>query len=204
LRTPTLPSLESRISDLEISRLLNRNSDRPVTKYQYPQPLGSRIELKKTDSGLKVEIPPTGLRGDGASILSFAIFWNGFLIVWTSMALRAGLFALFSIPFWIIGIGMAYAGLSIVFGKVCLVISDHTFSVDWEVLGFKRHVQGKTQDLRQVELKSSYEVNNQPVMELRLNQGIYVHKFGLGLSRPEKEWLMQEINDFLETWRSRH
>ena len=204
LRTPTLPSLESRISDLEISRLLNRNSDRPVTKHQYPQPLGSRIELKKTDSGLKVEIPPTGLRGDGASILSFAIFWNGFLIVWTSMALRSGLFALFSIPFWIIGIGMAYAGLSIVFGKVCLVISDHTFSVDWEVLGFKRHVQGKTQDLRQVELKSSYEVNNQPVMELRLNQGIYVHKFGLGLSRPEKEWLMQEINDFLETWRSRH
>ena len=41
-------------------------------------------------------------------------------------------------------------------------------------------------------------------MELRLNQGIYVHKFGVGLSRPEKEWLMQEINDFLETWRSRH
>jgi DNA gyrase/topoisomerase IV subunit A len=40
-------------------------------------------------------------------------------------------------------------------------------------------------------------------MELRLNQGIYVHKFGLGLSRPEKEWLMQEINDFLEILNSR-
>ena len=204
LQNPILPSLESRISDLEISRLLNPNSDRLNHKYQYPKPLGSRIELKNTDSVLKVEIPPTGLRGDGASILSFAIFWNGFLIVWTSLALRAGLFALFSIPFWIIGIGMAYAGLSIVFGKVCLVISDRSFSIDWDVLGIKRHVQGKTQDLRQVELKSSYEVNNQPVMELRLNQGIYVHKFGLGLSRPEKEWLMQEINDFLETWRSRH
>lgn len=204
LQNPILPSLESRISDLEFSRLLNPNSDRLNYKYQYPKPLGSRIELKKTDSVLKIEIPPTGLRGDGASILSFAIFWNGFLIVWTSMAMRAGLFALFSIPFWIVGIGMAYAGLSIVFGKVFLVISDRTFSIDWDVLGIKRHVQGKTQDLRQVELKSSYEVNNQPVMELRLNQGIYVHKFGLGLSRPEKEWLMQEINDFLETWRSRH
>ena len=204
LQNPILPSLESRISDLEVSHLLNRNSDRSVTKYQYPKPLGSHIEFKKTDSILKIEIPPTGLRGDGASILLFAIFWDSFLILWTSMALRSGIFALFSIPFWIIGIGMTYAGLSIVFGKVCLVISDRTFSIDWDVLGIKRHVQGKTQDLRQVELKSSYEVNNQPVMELRLNQGIYVHKFGLGLSRPEKEWLTQEINDFLETWRSRH
>ncbi len=204
LQNPSLPSLESRISDLEVSHLLNRNSDRSVTKYQYPKPLGSRIEFKKTDSILKIEIPPTGLRGDGASILLFAIFWDSFLILWTSMALRSGIFALFSIPFWIIGIGMTYAGLSIVIGKVCLVISDRTFSIDWDVLGIKRHVQGKTQDLRQVELKSSYEVNNQPVMELRLNQGIYVHKFGLGLSRPEKEWLTQEINDFLETWRSRH
>lgn len=204
LQNPILPSLESRISDLEVSHLLNRNSDRSVTKYQYPKPLGSNIEFKKTDSILKIEIPPTGLRGDGASILLFAIFWDSFLILWTSIALRSGIFALFSIPFWIIGIGMTYAGLSIVFGKVCLVISDRTFSIDWDVLGIKRHVQGKTQDLRQVELKSSYEVNNQPVMELRLNQGIYVHKFGLGLSRPEKEWLTQEINDFLETWRSRH
>ncbi|GBO56205.1 serine/threonine kinase [Pseudanabaena sp. lw0831] len=204
LQNPILPSLESRISDLEISRLLSQNSDRPNTKYQYPKPLGSRIELKKTDSSLKIEIPPAGLRGEGVSILSFAVFWNGFLIVWTSMALRAGFFALFSIPFWIVGIGIAYAGLSIAFGKVCLVISDRTFSIDWDILGIKRHVQGKTQDLRQIELKSSYEVNNQPVMELRLNQGIYAHKFGLGLSRPEKEWLLQQINDFLETWRSHH
>ncbi|PZV16001.1 MAG: serine/threonine protein kinase [Pseudanabaena sp.] len=205
LQNPILPSLESRINALEIRRSLGLTSDLTTSKYQYPKPLGSRIEIKKTDSSLKVYIPPGGLRGDGISLLSFAVFWNGFLIVWTSLALRAGFFAmLFSIPFWVVGIGMAYLGLSIVFGKVCLVIRDRTFSIDWDVLGIKRHVQGKTQDLRQIELKSSYEVNHQPVMELRLNQGIYVHKFGSGLSRPEKEWLLLEINDFLETWRSHH
>jgi serine/threonine protein kinase len=204
LQNPSLPSIESRINDLEISHLSKLNSDRPITKYQYPKPLGSRIELKKTDSNLKIAIPPAGLRGESISLLSFAIFWNGFLIVWTSFAFKAGLFVLFSIPFWIVGIGIAYAALSIVFGKACVVISDLTFSINWDVLGIKRHVQGKTQDLRQVELKSSYEVNNQPVMELRLNHGIYAHKLGSGLSRAEKEWLLQEINDFLETWRSRH
>ena len=204
LQNPILPSLESRIRSLEISHSLGLNSDHNDTKYQYPKPLGSRIEIKKSNNILKVDIPAAGLRGEGISLLLFAIFWNVFLIVWTSFALRVGAFALFSIPFWVVGIGMAYAGLSIVFGKVYLVISDRTFSIDWDILGVKRHVQGKTQDLRQLELKSSYEVNNQPVMELRLNQGIYVHKFGSGLSRPEKEWLLQEINNFLEAWRSCH
>ena len=204
LQNPILPSLESRIRSLEISHSLGLNSDHNDTKYQYPKPLGSRIEIKKSNNILKVDIPAAGLRGEGISLLLFAIFWNVFLIVWTSFALRVGAFALFSIPFWVVGIGIAYAGLSIVFGKVYLVISDRTFSIDWDILGVKRHVQGKTQDLRQLELKSSYEVNNQPVMELRLNQGIYVHKFGSGLSRPEKEWLLQEINNFLEAWRSCH
>jgi len=204
LQNEISPSLESRIRDLEIMQLLNRTGDRPITKYQYPKPLGSRIELKKTDSSLKISIPPAGLRVESLRLLFFAIFWNGFLSLWTSFALKAGLFVLFSIPFWIIGIGIAYAGLSIVFGKVWLVISDRTFSINWDVLGIKRHVQGQTQDLRQIELKSSYEVNNQPVMELYLNHGIYAHKFGSGLSRPEKEWLLQEINDFLEIWRSHH
>ncbi len=197
-------SLESRINALEVSHSLGLNRDRPNQKYQYPKPIGSHIEIKKTESSLTVDIPPAGLRGEGISLLLFAIFWNGFMCVWTPLTFRSGLFLLFSIPFWIVGIGMAYVGLSNVFGKVCLVISEHTFSIDWDILGIKRHVQGKTQDLRQLELKSSYEVNNQPVMELRLNQGIYAHKLGSGLSRPEKEWLLQEINGFLETWRSRH
>ncbi|TYQ23589.1 serine/threonine protein kinase [Pseudanabaena sp. UWO311] len=204
LQNPILPSLESRISALEISHSLGLNSDRLTAKYQYPKPLGSRIEIKKTDNILKVDIPSAGLHCEGLSLLLFGIFWNGFLFIWTSLALRAGAFALFSIPFWIVGIGIAYTGLSIVFGKVCLIIREHTFSIDWDILGVKRHVQGKTQDLRQIELKSSYKVNNQPVMELSLNQGIYAHKFGSGLSRPEKEWLLQEINAFLEAWRSHH
>jgi eukaryotic-like serine/threonine-protein kinase len=203
LQTKNLPSIESRINDLETSQFLRKNSDHP-NKYQYPKPIGSHIEIKKTENSLTVDIPPAGLRGEGISLLLFAIFLNGFLFVWTSLAFRSGLVLFFSIPFWAVGIWMAYTSVSIVFGKVCLIISDRTFSIDWDILGVKRHVQGKTQDLRQLELKSSYEVNNQPVMELRLNQGIYAHKFGSGLSRPEKEWLLQEINDFLEAWRSQH
>ncbi len=195
------------ITDLrseEIARLLSSDRDRPLGNYRYPRPLGSRIELKQTDSSLNIKIPPAGWRGEGASLLMFALFWNSFLVFWTAMALRAGIFALFSIPFWLVGLGLGYVGLSTVFGEVRVVIGDRYFSIDWEVTGIKRHVEGKTEDLRQSDLKSSYEVNNQPVMQVCLNQGIYSHKFGSGLSRVEKEWLTQEINDFLATWRSRH
>jgi len=199
-----LPSIEQRIKALDIQHLLNQTDDRPVSKRHYEKPLGSRIELEKTDYSLEIDIPPTGWHGEGVSLLIFAICWNGFLVFWTSLASKAGFFALFSIPFWLVGIGMAYAALSTVFGKVHLLIGDRNFSLEWDILGAKRRIQGKTQDLRPLELKSFYEVNNQPVMQLCLNQGVYSHKFGSGLSRVEKEWLMQEINDFLEMWRSLH
>ncbi len=204
LQTPPLPSIEQRINAPDIQHLFNQTGDRLVSQRRYEKPLGSRIDLKKTDSFLEINIPPTGWRGEGISLLIFAIFWNVFLIFWTSLAARAGFFALFSIPFWLVGIGMAYAALSTVFGKVRLVIGDRSFSLEWDILGAKRRIQGKTQDLRPLELKSFYEVNNQPVMQLCLNQGVYSHKFGSGLSRVEKEWLMQEINDFLEVWQSQH
>ncbi|MFN5815923.1 MAG: serine/threonine protein kinase, partial [Pseudanabaena sp.] len=204
LQTPPFPSIEQRINAPDIQHLFTQTGDRLVSQRRYEKPLGSRIDLKKTDSFLEINIPPTGWRGEGISLLIFAIFWNVFLIFWTSLAARAGFFALFSIPFWLVGIGMAYAALSTVFGKVRLVIGDRSFSLEWDILGAKRRIQGKTQDLRPLELKSFYEVNNQPVMQLCLNQGVYSHKFGSGLSRVEKEWLMQEINDFLEVWQSQH
>ena len=194
LQSEVLSSIESRIRGIE--------SDRQSSK-RLPKPLGSQIEIKRTYSSLEVSIPPIGWRSAGVSILFFAVFWNGFLFFWTSLALRAGIFALFSIPFWIIGIGIAYAGLSSVFGRTRIVIGDRTFRIDWDVLGVKRHAQGRTENLRRVEMKSSYEVNEKPVMCLALNEGIYPHKFGEGLNRVEKEWLLEEINDFLDTWRSR-
>jgi serine/threonine protein kinase len=194
LQAEAMTSLESRIRGIE--------GDRQSSK-RLPKPLGSQIDLKRTYSLLEIYLPPKGWRSEGVGILFFAILWNAFILFWTSLALRAGFFALFSIPFWIVGLGMAYAGLSAVFGNVRVVIGDRTFRIDWDVLGVKRHVQGKTEDLRKIEIKSFYEVNGKPVMSLALNQGIYAHKFGEGLKLVEKEWLLEEINDFLDTWRSR-
>ncbi|MBD2177306.1 serine/threonine protein kinase [Pseudanabaena sp. FACHB-1998] len=202
LRKEAISSLDRRIREIEVKLSLAGNPT-PV-KRRYEKPLGSRIDLKKNDHSLEINIPPSYWRGDGIGILLFAIFWNGFLLMWTSLASRVGVFSLFSIPFWLVGVGCAYVGLSSVFGKVHLMIGDRHFSIVWDVLGIKRQVNGKTLDLRPVELRSFYEVNNQPVMQVCLNQGVYSHKFGSGLSRVEKEWLQQEINEFLDEWRTKN
>ena len=85
LQSEVLSSIESRIRGIE--------SDRQSSK-RLPKPLGSQIEIKRTYSSLEVSIPPIGWRSAGVSILFFAVFWNGFLFFWTSLALRAGIFLL--------------------------------------------------------------------------------------------------------------
>ena len=198
-------TLEKALNDIDIRHLVNSQRELPSDDFRYPtKPFGSRIEIKKSEGFLEIYIPPTGWSRDGISILLFALFWDGFLVFWTSLALRAGIFALFSIPFWIAGLGLTYVGLLTVYGKVNILISDRKFKINWDVLGVRRLVQGKTEDLRFAELKSSYEVNNKPITELCLYQGVYGHKFGSGLSPVEKNWILQEINDFLRLWRSQH
>ena len=193
-------------SNLDIQRLINSKSDRLREDFRAStKPHGSRIEIKKSEDLLEIYIPPLGWSLDGISVLMFALFLDGFLVVWTSLALRASiLFALFSIPFWIAAVGMTYVGLLNVYGKVNVLINNRNFKIKWDVLGIRRMVQGRTEDLRYAELKTSHEVNNKQITELCLYQGIYSHKFGARLSRIEKDWLLQEINDFLRLWRSQH
>ncbi len=45
---------------------------------------------------------------------AFAIAWNAFVLTWTVGALAGGgvLFALFSLPFWVAGVGLAKSALA--------------------------------------------------------------------------------------------
>ncbi|MFM7889019.1 MAG: serine/threonine protein kinase, partial [Pseudanabaena sp.] len=57
--------IKQRIKALDIQNLLGQADDRPASQRRYEKPLGSRIDLKKTDSFLEINIPPTGWRGEG-------------------------------------------------------------------------------------------------------------------------------------------
>ena len=61
----------------------------------------------------------------GCFLVGFAAFWNTFLVVWTAGAASASvLFALFSVPFWIVGLGMAYLALAMLVNRTEIVVDD--------------------------------------------------------------------------------
>ncbi|BAY10485.1 hypothetical protein [Calothrix sp. NIES-2098] len=207
------------------------NSDSSVTNHRYPKPPGNRIYLKKTDVALTIYIYPlhkfinkldtkAGRLINGCLALAVIVFIPTLILMNIVMV---GLVALMiylivfklSIPCLFILILIILFPLRFTletnyffisqFSKVYLLINEHSFSLNWNFLGINYHVSGKTQDLRSVkvaELKTLKNIGFQT--HLCLTQGIYSHKFGFGLFRNQQEWLAQEINDFLETWRSKH
>jgi hypothetical protein len=77
-------------------------------KYISTPPNGSLIALNKNyDGTIELYYPPTGFSFSDIFYLIFSIFWVGFICFWTWGALQASIFfALFSIPFWFVGISM--------------------------------------------------------------------------------------------------
>jgi len=88
-----------------VSNLLNKTtvqapSDRP--------PVGSKIQMKKgLLDNVELFVPAKGVSAMDIPIIVFAGFWISFVAFWTWGASQASvLFAMFSIPFWFVGIAM--------------------------------------------------------------------------------------------------
>ena len=71
-------------------------------------PRGSKIELtKEIGDNILIVMPKKRVTTSDISGLFFCVFWLGFVSFWTWSALQSSiLFAMFSIPFWLIGLVM--------------------------------------------------------------------------------------------------
>jgi len=73
-------------------------------------PKGSKIELTK-EMGDNVQrfMPKKGVTSSDIPQLFFCIFWLGFISFWTWGTSQGSiLFEMFSIPFWLFGLGMLF------------------------------------------------------------------------------------------------
>jgi hypothetical protein len=82
------------------------------------RPFDARAIVERSEEKLIVHVPPDGMRAPSWGLLGFAVFWLGFIAFWTAGALGLlfggngpigwgqVLFACFSIPFWVVGFGM--------------------------------------------------------------------------------------------------
>ena len=83
-----------------------------------------KIEVNDKGSRIKkIILKPLGFSFPLIGIIFFTLFWNGFLVIWTALAIQDSLFAaLFSIPFWIIGF-LLIMGVGVsMFGKQYIIL----------------------------------------------------------------------------------
>lgn len=73
------------------------------------QPRDSRLQMQQGRyNSIELTLPTKGLTANAVFGIFFAIFWIGFVAVWTVLAaMGSPFFALFSLPFWFAGMVMA-------------------------------------------------------------------------------------------------
>ncbi|KAI8108682.1 hypothetical protein M9435_005099 [Picochlorum sp. BPE23] len=183
------------------------------------KPVGSRVMLEKRGDTLRIHIPPAKFDSSSLATGGFALFWNGFVAFWTASALASGgiVFALFSIPFWLAGANLAKSAIGRQFISETLEINsvfwrlekklavlsrnaDATkFKREWTDSGTK-HASGNTNDLSNAMLNVSGYINGVPQTQLIIKHGVEEIVIGEGLEAVEQEWLVSEINDFLQRY----
>jgi hypothetical protein len=181
------------------------------------QPASSTVQLQKTEEALEILLPPAGsvvANRIGLIFMGiFALAWNSFIFTWTGFALMVPFpinipFALFSLPFWAVGLGMAGTTLFGLFGRIRLRLDADYIRQDYEIFGFsyaypKPSLRG---DVTKLELIPAYFTKDSDGDRKEVKPQLLIWAgtqkygfFGAGtLDAPELNWLAQELSQWLD------
>jgi hypothetical protein len=173
------------------------------------RPLNARAILERTDGNLLIHVPSEGLRAATCGLFAFAAFWLGFIAFWTIGALGVfdgqppaqfnWLFASFSIPFWLVGLGMMAGVAYRVWGKKSVQIDGAGMRTNLRCLFWSR---SRWVDLERIQHARPYvaQVKSQGqvtyAVEIVYRSGSFVLPAD---SEDEEDWLIGEINDFVKS-----
>lgn len=204
------PTTEDRFNSA-IQALAFLKGERESFNIPYTQPIDSRIILNKTKTNLTITIKPIWLYTNYS--LRFALIplvWEiiPFILNWISSLtsyLRDDMFitgvSTFIIAFAIIGVLPIITFLFAIASRINLTIYPDYFHYERWLFGFLiQKVSGETKQILHANLKNSILALNrkQPIKVCNLYIKNKNHQFGCFLDEPEKDWLISEINDFLD------
>lgn len=200
LRRMTEPSLDRRFTSAQ-EALQALEQPAPVALV-VAKPFGSKISLLKHSNTLEILMPRKGFSGEVVLLSLFAIAWNSFLVTWLTVVLSMpwgmNLFmALFSLPFWAVGVGMIAQILSTLFGRVRLRLNHQEISQTHEIFGFnyKRSRPAPLHNISKLELECLSDTN------CRMIVWAGTQRYVLGghgqMTEPELNWLANEVGDWL-------
>lgn len=169
------------------STLLDEVAAQSAPAEPLSQPAGSSITLENNAQGLTLTVPPVGFFRGSAGLGVFAIFWNGFLILVTTIALTTilsgGTFktksgapaspwivALFMSIFWAVGLGMLTAALHMGRRRAIIdVVDDALLITQAGLFGTTQRQWSRQQIAAICRGPSNMTVNNRPVLELQVH-----------------------------------
>lgn len=187
--------------------------ERPSAEVSLVPPMGSDIILDDSDqSAIVLSTPRKGLTGPHLFIGGFATFWLAFITVWTvGAAMGSIFFALFSIPFWIVGFGLMGSFINASFGREMI-----RFEEDALVLVKKFPIRPKETRIPydQIDKVSMNKVNvnvlfptdvswqhatknsgkRGEVIGPTVSMGVKRESFFTSVSEPEMEWIVKLVN----------
>ncbi|MBN1590517.1 MAG: hypothetical protein JW888_13460 [Pirellulales bacterium] len=168
---------------------------------------GGRMQCRLIDQELVIYIPP-GTSKSARSMGCFAVFWLGFMVVFTSAWIGTGQMfqgegPWFLIPilslFWLIGLGMLYGWLRGRYGKVYVLVEANRLVKRFELFGREKMREYTLDENSKASLVESFRLNNQPVHAVSVTTTGRPAKFGTFFSREEKDWLVRRINRHLDS-----
>jgi membrane protein implicated in regulation of membrane protease activity len=174
-----------------------------------------KISIVQTAGSFELYVPPLGFQPAILFILVFAIFWNGFILIWTLAASQAPFpgnipFMLFSLPFWGVGLFLAYTCLFCFYGKTYIHMDRQVVNYAQKIFGRRVSKQESilTYEIRKLTLirkhwyKDSDGARQEKPAELRIEGGgqkISLGGTGGGIDDEATiDWLAYEISEWLD------
>ncbi|WP_156152475.1 hypothetical protein [Flammeovirga sp. OC4] len=171
-------------------------------------PSESKMILRKFEDDL-VEIfyPKKGFTLSVIPQLIMPILWLSFVSLWTFLATQSSiLFALFSIPFWFIGLGMLYGVMNSIFESQTLLIDNKTFSIIKNRPIRSKIKEIRIRDIQIVRMKlwktSAYKLIEQYSLLFKMQRSMEFGGFEVPavISNTEVNYFFEEVNDAEQEW----
>ena len=169
------------------------------------QPAGSKAKLETRADGLSLAVPPAGIRKGTRGLFFFAVFWCGFMAVFTGLMFFAtgtkGRHATpweaapFLLLFWLVGFGLMAGALNMARRRALFIVDRTSLRLAQAGLFGTKSWVWRREDISAIRADASgMKVNNQPVIELQIHpRG--AKKVGVLAGRDEAElrWIASTL-----------
>jgi hypothetical protein len=168
------------------------------------QPAGSQVQVEERGAGVRLVVPPAGIWRGSKGLVAFALFWCGFMTVFTGISVFASskdsvgipvAFWVFIPAFWLIGLGLLAGAVNMGRRSATLEADGGRLRVETRGLLGTKELDWTRADLSAIRADASgMTVNDQPVLELQVHPRTG-KKVGLLAGRKEEElrWMATRL-----------